>query len=140
MELSQISCKADVSCTTDEENSAACAAPDELELEQLTLEESSAPVPHQKDIQDKENVLLPPHDMEMTMAYPTNVTMNVPVIPNLCGTKMEKLPPQPPAPVQVNCVDKVEQLTLEQSSALSASHQKGARWEQFYIVLSECFL
>ena len=81
-----------------------------LGLEQLTLENSSAlsaPVPHQKDIQDKENVLLPPHpvkgfdftpntcgteevDMEMTMAYPT-VTMNVPVIPDLCGTKMEKL-------------------------------------------------
>ena len=35
----------------------------ELELEHLTLENSSAlsaPVPHQKDIQDKENVLLPP--------------------------------------------------------------------------------
>ena len=184
-------------------------------------------------------------DMEMTMAYPINVTMNVPVIPDLFGTKktlglgtkvktdvscttdqensaaqhnntqqvsqlvqrkplevlevkdqsqtaddeLEKLcaekdallPPQePPAPVQVDCVDKVEleleQLMLENSSALSGPvpHQRdiqdkenvllppgsvkgfdftpntldgalnwpmrgGARWEQFYILLAECF-
>lgn len=40
-----------------------CVDKVELELEQLMLEKSSAlsaPVPHQKDIQDKENVLLPP--------------------------------------------------------------------------------
>ena len=171
-------------------------------------------------------------DMEMTMAYPINVTMNVPVIPDLFGTKktlglgtkvkensaaqhktqqvsqlvqrkplevlevqdqsqaaddeLEKLCAEkdtllPPAPVQVDCVDKVEleleQLMLENSSALSAPvpHQKdiqdkenvllppdpvkgfdftpntldgalnwpmrgGARWEQFYILLAECFL
>ena len=132
--------------------------------------------------------------MEMTMAYPINITINVPVIPDLFGTKKTlglgtkvkadiscaadkenstaqrntqqapqlvqrkplevlevkdqsqaadeelerlcaemdaQLPPQkPPAPVQVDCVDKVEleleQLMLEKSSPLSAPvpHQK----------------
>ena len=44
-----------------------CVDKVELELEQLMLEKSSAlsaPVPHQKDIQDKENVLLPPGPMK----------------------------------------------------------------------------
>ena len=114
MELSQISCKADVSCTTDDEDSLLppqeppapvqvnCVDEVELDLEQLTLEDSSAlsaPVPHQKDIQDKENVLLPPHPVKGFDFTP-------------------------------NTVDR----------ALNCPMQAEARWEQFYIVVSECFL
>ena len=120
MELSQISCKADVSCTADKESSAApedallppqeppapvqvdCVDNVELELEQLTLENSSAlsaPVPHQKDIQNKENVLLPPDPVK-----------GFDFTPN----------------------------TLD--GALNCPMQGGTRWEQFYVVLAECFL
>ena len=79
-----------------------CVDEVELDLEQLTLEDSSAlsaPVPHQKDVQDKENVLLPPHPVKGFDFTP-------------------------------NTVDR----------ALNCPMQGEARWEQFYIVLSECFL
>ena len=90
-------CTKQLSSTADDKNSD-CVDEVKLGLEQLTLENSSAlsaPVPLQKDIQDKENVLLPPHPVKGFDFTP---------------------------------------------NTLNCTRQGEARWEQFYIVLSECFL